>query len=297
MFGHFILSRPEKNTPETRFDNCNEFKQVAQLIGKIRKKQDKLNHDVINQGYKELDYKKYTIITEFLERIDNDIQFFNSNCPSDIHNADIAEKLLLAKKMLYSVESILKTHQKVLLTPRNHNQENAILAAHYGSIGTMIVGTLVTGFGFFAAAAAALGTGHASKAIIAATDNDKAIPESAKLLFVLGHTLINITQCLDSYLKMQRIEAARKLFDATEDTSLEELKSKFKKLALKNHPDKNLNQPSEQKFSDVKEAYTLLVQDHNDNRQQRPNLFSHARTEDEKSQSDPAPEFKFKTSP
>ena len=62
--------------------------------------------------------------------------------------------------------------------------------------------------------------------------------------------------------ELEARKAARKILEVEEDISREQLKKAYRRVAIKFHPDKNLNDPdANKKFTLINCAYALLAED------------------------------------
>lgn len=138
----------------TRFDSTPMFKSIVPLLDALRKKKEELTKDAAKTAPNSVDNEKQRIITALLVSIDSKITFFNKQAIPADEEQNKKECVRLVVQIQAAIFKIVKSelNRKILLMPRNSNQEHFDNLVFMGSY----AGT------YFAAAALGFTTGGAA---------------------------------------------------------------------------------------------------------------------------------------
>lgn len=130
-----LFSYPKSTVPQTRFESCEELKEITPLLNELRKKKNELAATLMKKGEDSLDYQKHRILNNIIADIDQLIEEFNQEVVPAVRDDQFISIYTLVDALLSKVKTTVKDHGQLLGEFRDKDK----LYAQLGLCGGYIV--------------------------------------------------------------------------------------------------------------------------------------------------------------
>lgn len=120
MFGYHLFG--EAHEP-TRFERCEELKQIVGILAALRKKESELSKAKQGKGAGTVDFDKHTIVSKLVHDLDDEIEQFNGQPPHAQHEGNVRDMIQLVSNLENIVKISMLRHQDTLKKFRNSQHE------------------------------------------------------------------------------------------------------------------------------------------------------------------------------
>jgi hypothetical protein len=120
MFGYHLFG--EAREP-TRFEKCEELKQIGGILAALRKKENELSKAKQGKGAGTVDFDKHTVVSKLVRDLDQEIEQFNTQPPHEQHEDEIRDMIQLVSTLENIVKISMLRHQETLNKFRNSQHE------------------------------------------------------------------------------------------------------------------------------------------------------------------------------
>lgn len=129
MFGYHLFGEARELT---RFEKCEELKQIGGVLTALRNKEWELSKAKVGKGAGTVDFDKHTVVSRLVRDLDHEIEQFNAQPSHEQHEDEIRDMIQLVSALENIVKISMLRHQDTLNKFRNSQHEMIASTVDWG---------------------------------------------------------------------------------------------------------------------------------------------------------------------
>lgn len=252
MLARFFSSQ----TPQDPFLNSETFAPIHYYLTALRNKAKELKAlDKNNPDKNSIACQKYRLVSELVEQIAKEIAYFNRAVGQDKSTSNLKNELDLSVKLLAICIKAM-SYYTLLATQRN-DQRQWVDESVKWMAGMTIFSIIALPISLVTGVVVIGGVVITTEIMRHLTGLNDSRAYSAYLLVELTKHVITIHLTLENQQKRAVLAGALRIFNLETDVSAEEVRARYRKLALTCHPDRY--PAREEQFKELTNAYETLL--------------------------------------